>query len=35
MRKEKNNAINFWKFVYSFFVMYYHFYEKTEEHFLS
>ena len=35
MRKEKNNAIYFWKFVYAFFVMYYHFYEATEEHFLS
>lgn len=33
--KEKNSAIYFWKFLYSFFIMYYHFYSQTKEHFLS
>lgn len=31
----KNNAIYFWKFFYSFIIMFYHFYLQTKEHFLS
>lgn len=33
--KEKNSAIYFWKFIYAFFIMYFHFYSQTKEHFLS
>ena len=30
-----NNAIYFWKFLYSFIIVYFHFFHQTNEHFLS
>lgn len=31
----KNSAIYFWKFLYCFFILFYHFYFQTKEHFIS
>lgn len=35
MSKERSNGIYFWKFFYSFVIMYFHFYLQTKELFLS
>ena len=33
--RDSNNAIYFWKFLYSFIIVYFHFFQQTKAHFLS